>query len=146
MKKSKWKHHHRKINYKQRLFILLTHPLFWTLTFIGNAMILAGSLILYKLESHAEKPLQFMDCLLWSTGIVTTIGYVNYVPVTFLGKLTVLALMLLGTFFLWSYMAFLVSVFISPTLTSLEQEVLEVEKGLSDLISEEHQAKNKESL
>lgn len=108
-------------------------------------MILIGSLILYNLESNIEKPLSYMDCLLWSTGIVTTIGYVNYVPQTTLGKITVLALMLLGTFFLWSYMAFLVSVFIAPTLTSLEKEVLEVEKEISDLIGTEHKPFKKES-
>ncbi len=138
-----WAKHYIKAKYKKRLYILLSHPLFWILTVFGNAMILAGSLVLYFLEANVEKPLSFIDCLLWSTGIVTTVGYVTYMPQTFFGKLTVLGLMLFGTFFLWSYMAFLVSVFISPTLSSLEREVLEVEKEISDLRHDEQ--KNKKS-
>lgn len=128
-----------KNRYGKRILTLVNQPLFWLMTVIGNAMILIGSILLFQFE--AKEGLKFIDCILWSTSIVTTVGYVNYMPETFLGKMTILALMLLGTVFLWSYMAFLVSALISPALNSLEKEVQDVEKEISDLKIEEQKIK-----
>ncbi|MBY0314869.1 MAG: potassium channel family protein [Bdellovibrionales bacterium] len=120
--------------YKRRLTALLKHPFFWVLTVCGNSMIIAGTLSFYIFETPYRKhPLSLMDCLLWSTGIVTTIGYSNNEAFTFAGKLTILILMLGGTLFLWSYMAFLVSALITPELSSLENDIHQVEKELEDL-------------
>ncbi len=125
--------------YWKRFVVLINHPIFWILTIAGNAMIFIGAILLFYLEAGGrELPLKFVDCLVWSTSIVTTIGYVTFLPNSFFGKITVIGLMLLGTFFLWSYMALLVSAFISPALSSLEKEVLDVEKELSALKSEDN--------
>lgn len=117
--------------YVKRLWALVRHPFFWTLTVIGNAIILLGAFVLYRFESGAG--LDFLDCLLWSAGTVTTIGYGNFSAVTSAGKVTLLFLMLLGTLFVWLYMAFLVTGLIAPELSSLERDVHEVEKELRDL-------------
>ncbi len=136
------KKHRDNVKYAKRLTALLKHPMFWFLTVTGNAMIILGSVLLYVLESSSgEMPIQFIDCLLWSTSIITTIGYVSFLPQTFMGKVTVIALMLVGTFFLWTYMAFLVSALVSPALSSLEKEMLEVEKEISDLKNDDHKTK-----
>ena len=144
MTKSRARRHREKVEFYKRFIALVKHPMFWFLTIAGNAMIGLGSLALFYLEAAGEKPLQFVDCLLWSTSIVTTIGYSSYVPQTFFGKITVMGLMLIGTLFLWSYMAFLVSALISPALSSLEREVQDVEKELSNLKTEEHKTLKKE--
>ncbi len=125
------------INFFTRFGTLLGQPLFWFLTITGNAMIVLGGIGLFYFESTLNKSLQFIDCLLWSTSLVTTVGYVSLVPQTFFGKILVLVLMMLGTFFIWSYMAFLVAALISPALMSLEKEIEEVEKEISDLKSED---------
>lgn len=74
--------------------------------------------------------MQFLDCILWSAGTVTTVGYGEMTPHTVMGKLTVLGLMLFGTLFVWSYMAFLVTGLIAPELASLERDVHEFEKDI----------------
>lgn len=128
-----------------RFMVLLTHPLFWLLTVVGNLMIFLGGLALYFFESKSDQQNMFIDFLLWSTSLVTTVGYKTYVPETFMGKVIVMILMLLGTFFLWAYMAFLVTALISPTLNSIEKEVQEVEDELTQLKSNEFAKSKKES-
>lgn len=118
-----------------RFRTLVKQSFFWNLTIAGNAIIVAGSVLLYRFESASQGPvpLGFFDCLLWSTGTVTTIGYGSYIPTTIPGKITILALMLFGTLFVWTYMGFLVTGLITPELTTLEKDVHEVEKELRDL-------------
>lgn len=128
----------RKSKLIKRFKRLVSHPLFWIMTILGNSMILIGSFFLYHFESVQNHTLEFIDCLLWSTSIVTTVGYADYIPRTIPGKITILTLMLLGTIFLWSYMAFMVSALISPALNALEKEVQDVEKEISIMKIDEH--------
>lgn len=82
------------MHYKVRIKKLFKTPLFWLLTFVGNLIILLGSLLLYYFESDsAAMKLEIIDCVLWSTSLTTTIGYNTYAPQTFGGKLTVIAMM-----------------------------------------------------
>ena len=132
--------------YKSRFLALVKHPFFWFLTIFGNSVILLGSLFIYFFEADLSKTsLQFIDCILWSTGLVTTIGYADFTPQSFGGKLVVLILMMCGTLFVWSYMGFLVTGMITPELSSLEQDVHEVEKEIKDM-KVENQNLNKEKL
>lgn len=95
---------------------------------------LSGSGLLWIFEARAEESkIAFIDCLLWSAGTITTIGYGNFTPQTFSGKITILILMLLGTVFVWSYMAFLVTALIAPELAALERDVEEMEKELREM-------------
>lgn len=127
-----------KINkFIERFTALLKHPFFWILTVGGNSIILVGSLLLYIFEKNNQSSLSFLDSVLWSTGTVTTIGYGNYHPESILGKVTLLILMLAGTLFVWSYMAFLVTALISPELTSIEKDVHDVEKEIQELKHED---------
>lgn len=124
-------------SYKRRMQTLFKTPMFWLLTFIGNLVIFIGSVLLYYFESNQNfSKLEFIDCLLWSTSLTTTIGYNTYVPITFAGKITVISMMLFGTLFVWSYMAFLVTALIAPELSLLEHEMQKVEVDLSKLKSE----------
>lgn len=125
--------------YKSRFLAIVKNPFFWFLTVLGNSIIFLGAAAIYLFEHEVQKgALAFIDCLLWSAGLVTTIGYSDYSPMTFAGKLVVLGLMMLGTLFLWSYMGFLVSGLITPELASLEKDVEEVEKEIKGLLKEEN--------
>jgi len=117
--------------YKSRFFSLVKHPFFWVLTLFGNSVIFIGAILLFIFES--KSPMQFVDFLLWSTGIVTTIGYGNTVAETLGGKLTIFFLMLIGTLFVWSYMAFIVAGLIAPELASFEKDVYEFEKEIKNI-------------
>lgn len=127
------RHVRRRLNprYTKRIRALLKHPFFWILTVSGNSLIVIGSLLIHFTEKSAQsQPFEYIDSLLWSTSLVTTIGYGNHVPLTFYGKMSVLVLMLLGTLFIWSYMAFVVTAIITPELSSLEKDLSEVEREL----------------
>ncbi len=127
----------RHYNYKIRIKALFKTPLFWILTFLGNLVILLGSLLIYHFESPIiPNKLDYLDCLLWSTSLTTSIGYNTYAPQTIGGKLTVISMMLFGTLFVWSYMAFLVTALIAPEISALEIEVKKVEVDLNRLKSE----------
>ena len=94
---------------------------------------LFGGWTLMMIESSAQtRLLQYIDYLLWSAGLITTIGYGDYMAQTVLGKFIVLIMMLIGTLFIWSYMAFLVTGLFAPELASLEKEVHEFEKEVLD--------------
>lgn len=118
----------------KRLVALIRQRFFWILTFVGNMIILLGALIIYHLEVGLPGgPQSFIDCLLLSAGLVTTVGYGSYMAITVPGKIAILALMLIGTLFVWIYMAFLVTGLIAPELASLEKDVHDVEKKLHDI-------------
>lgn len=118
----------------RRLKTLVRQPIFWALTIFGNSIALIGAVILYSAEGLQQTPsLQFIDCLLWSFGVVTTVGYGEFVAHSFIGKITLLGLMMTGTLFVWTYMGFLVTGLIAPELASLEHDVHIVESQLRDL-------------
>lgn len=125
--KNQWKY------LRRRLRALFRNPLFWFLTLGGQIIILTGAALLYWLESSSNGHLTFLDYILWSAGIVTTVGYGNLEAVTTVGKLAVLGLMLTGSVFIWSYMAFLVTGLMAPELGALEKDLHEVEKEIRDL-------------
>lgn len=119
---------------KRRVWTLLNNRFFWVLTLAGNSLILTGSLLLWFFESNGqENSIQYIDCLLWSVGTVTTIGYGAVEPATLPGKITLLFLMLSGTLFVWSYMAYLVTGLVAPDIEALEHEVRDFEKEVRNL-------------
>jgi len=120
-------------HFKKRFEILFKHPFFWILTIIGNGFITIGGSFIWLVEFPGNNSVKFIDCLLLSAGMMTTVGYGSYAPETTLGKLIVLGLMLIGTLFIWLYMAFLVTVLITPEINSIEKEFHEIEKEILDL-------------
>lgn len=98
---------------------------------------LTGSFLLWIFEGPAsDGNIEFIDCMLWSAGMMTTSGFGDTAPQTLMGKLIILALMLMGTLFVWAYMGFLVTGLIAPELANLERDVHGVEKELRELRKE----------
>lgn len=121
--------------FNQRLLAFVKNPFFWVLTVAGNAVVLFGATALYFFESPFFKgPFSFLDAITWSVGIVSTVGYGNYVATTTAGKITVIFLMMAGTVFIWTYMAFWVTGLIAPELATLEKDVHEVEEDVKTLL------------
>ncbi len=108
----------------QRIGSLIRTPLFWILSIWGNSFILIGAAFIYHFEGPTN-PLarEFLECLIWSVGLVTTVGASNIIPVTLVGKIVMLVMMMGGAVFLWSYMALFIGVLVDPELKTLEDQV-----------------------
>lgn len=89
-----------------RLKWVVTHEAFWILTLLGNGAIASGCVGIYLVESGVNPHLHgWLDALWWSVTIVTTVGAGEVTPVTPLGKLIGIALMLSGTVLFSSFTA-----------------------------------------
>jgi Ion channel len=107
-----------------RLKPLIGMPVFWLLTLMGNGFVALGAVVLLNLEAgHHEKPLTLLDCVSWSVGLVTTIGYGDLIPMTDGGKLLGIVMMIGGTLFLWCYMGLFVSILLAPDISLIESQI-----------------------
>ena len=107
-----------------RLRPLASMPVFWFLSLLGNGFIAFGAIVLYHVETgHQGKPLTLLDCVSWSVGLVTTIGYGDLIPLTQEGKLLGIVMMIGGTLFLWCYMGLFVSILIAPDISLIESQI-----------------------
>jgi voltage-gated potassium channel len=76
---------------------LIKSPVFILLTILGNLLITLFSLIFFWLEYDQNKKLtHFMDALWWGFATATTTGYGDITPVTIMGKILGIILMLTG--------------------------------------------------
>ena len=115
-----------------RLKPLIGMPVFWLLTLLGNGFVAFGAFVLFHIEAgHHDKPLTILDCVSWSVGLVTTIGYGDLVPVTEGGKLLGIVMMIGGTLFLWSYMALFVSILLAPDISLIESQIKGIKRETS---------------
>lgn len=123
--------HLRSRDIRRRIVHLLRSPLFWWITFWGNSSIFGGAAVFHLLE-HGNNPNihSFVDSLVWAVGTVTTVGGGAAQPVTLMGKIFSLFMMMGGAVFLWSYMGVFVGVLVDPELSAIQSEITEMEKTL----------------
>jgi len=77
---------------------LILSPVFLLLTFVGNLVIGAFSLLFYLLEKNSNPKLySALDAVWWGFATATTTGYGDITPVTQGGKVLGIILMLVGT-------------------------------------------------
>lgn len=108
----------------RRLFSLVRTPVFWAFTLFGNLCIVGGALLLRRFESPTNPAAnEFLECLIWAVGIVTTVGGGSLHPVTLEGKILMIFMMIGGAVFLWSYMAMFIGALVDPELRAIEREV-----------------------
>lgn len=114
---------------KARLIPLIRMQAFWVVTILGNGFVIFGATSLYFLErDYHPKSFTMLDSLSWAVGLVTTIGYGDLIPVTNLGKILGIFMMIGGTLFLWSYMALLVGALLAPDISFIEREIKGIKK------------------
>jgi hypothetical protein len=72
-------------------------PLMMYFILAGNLGLVVGAGLFYHLERDLNEAVNtFFDAYWWAVSTITTVGYGDVVPVTFLGKLTGIALMIGG--------------------------------------------------
>ncbi|NOX38360.1 MAG: potassium channel protein [Calditrichaeota bacterium] len=105
---------------RYRYLILLLVPIL--------ALILGGATIFYIVESsHISS---FMDALWWVIITMTTVGYGDIVPNTFVGRLVGFVVILLGVVLVSMFTATVASVFVTKKLKE--------EKGLRQITDQDH--------
>lgn len=121
----------------------MKQPIFWAVTIFGNAFVLLGAILFHFIEKdQQDQTITFLDSLNWAVGLGTTIGYGDIMPVTNMGKILGIVLMIGGTVFLWSYMALLVGAIVAPEMNFFEREIKDIESGI-EVIKKETQLDDK---
>ncbi len=70
---------------------------FLTLSFLGTIIVTAFATAMYFIEHDVNPQMAtFLDAMWWSFATTTTVGYGDSVPITPLGKILGIALMLVG--------------------------------------------------
>ncbi len=101
MSKNRFSHRHIIISLKlfvQEMYYLVTSPVFFVLTLMGNLIIVLFSLLFYLIE-HSMNPklITLIDALWWGFSTATTTGAGDIFPLTNAGKIIGILLMLVGT-------------------------------------------------
>jgi len=87
------------------LRLIFSHS-FLVITFFGNLIIVSFSFIFYWLEYSVNKDLvSLLDAIWWGFTTATTVGYGDIIPVTAMGKVVGIFLMLIGTALFATYTA-----------------------------------------
>ncbi len=90
----------------RRIWQLMKQPVFIVLTVLGNSLIFIASALLYHFE-HGINPkiTNLLDTVWWAVATVTTVGYGDISPMTTMGKLIGIFMMIVGTALFWCYTA-----------------------------------------
>jgi voltage-gated potassium channel len=103
---------------------LVKNPVFISLTAVGNAVVLFGTLSLYFVESDINPSIKsLLDTLWWSVTTITTVGYGDVSPVTALGKVIGIFMMIVGTALFCSFTALFAEALISEDIVDLDTEI-----------------------
>lgn len=120
----------------RRLHYLLKNSFFWTITLLGLVLIGFSATTMYLIEGPNQIDKSLLDFLVWTVGLVTTVGYGDITAQTALGKMVVMGMMLFGSLYLWSYMAILVTALIEPEITNIDREVHNLESEINEMEGE----------
>lgn len=116
-----------KISWKQ----VLLDPIFLSLGFTAFGVLLAATTAVYVIEGDLNpKITSYLDSVWWGVATITTIGYGDVVPVTFVGRIIGICLMMTGpALFVLFTAALWRSVLV---LVELEKEILPIERNLEN--------------
>jgi voltage-gated potassium channel len=114
-----------------RLRSLLVQPVFLVLALLDTACVVLAAIGLWLLE-HGTNPKihSLLDTMWWAVATVTTVGYGDVQPITLAGKVLGIFMMVLGTAFFWSFIAFFAGALVSEEIADVELEVKELGKDV----------------
>jgi len=113
----------------QRIWKLMKHPIFITVTIVGNTWILLGTALLYYFEHDVNHKLQtVLDAIWWAVATVSTVGYGDISPVTPAGKVVGIGMMIVGTALFSTYTALFAGALVSTEISDIEKGVKGIER------------------
>lgn len=115
----------------RQIWTLFFDPVFVALTVFGNLFIILNGVVFYLLEKGRNDHLHsLLDGVWWAFSTVTTVGYGDVVPVTNIGKLHGIVLMVSGTAIFLSYTALFARALIERDIAIVEKEMKKVESEI----------------
>lgn len=113
----------------RKLFKVFSHPTFLYLTVMGNALLILATTVVYYLEKGgSNSPIKsYFDSLWWGISTITTVGYGDILPQTFLGRLIGIALMYTGTVLFISFTGVLLATLMKE---EVEEEIAPLKKEI----------------
>jgi voltage-gated potassium channel len=87
----------KSIHFSKLIGKLVISVPFLTLSFYGTAIVnIFAGLIYWVEKGHNDKIQTYLDALWWSFSTTTTVGYGDITPITIIGRLLGIGLMLVG--------------------------------------------------
>ena len=107
---------------------------FLSLILIAVVVVTMSSIVILEAEQEAGGSIQTAgDALWWSVVTVSTVGYGDTFPVTHVGRLIAVGLMLVGIGLFGTFTAFVASWFGSPVELEQERELEAIRKEMTEL-------------
>ncbi len=113
------------------LIRIMLSKAFISISVVGNTVILCFSMLFYHLESPQNPEVnEYLDALWWAFSTATTVGYGDIIPMTTLGKILGIFLMLVGTALFATYTAIFAQSILEDDFFNQESKTAELFKEL----------------
>jgi len=124
-----WKHFWKTIGK------VLRDPIFLALTLIGNGILIVCSVLFYVFEQGTNpNVITGFDAAYWTIVTITTVGYGDVAPVTVVGKIVSMIMMLTSGVLFFSVIALVASSFVEREFEVLEAEIKELRVEIKKLL------------
>lgn len=109
--------------FTRRIWRLIQQPVFLALTVIGNSLVIISSILLYHFEHGINPKISSgLDTIWWAVATVTTVGYGDISPVTPIGKIIGIFMMIIGTALFWSYTALFAGAIMAEEIKEINKD------------------------
>lgn len=133
------------LGFLYRLKVMFTQPVFFAITFLVFIFVMGSATTLYLIEKDINPDLNsFLNAIWWSITTITTVGYGDVLPVTNVGKIVGILMMLAGTGLFCCYTALFAAAILSENLDDVETEMALIERRLKKLT--QHQQFDEENF